>query len=892
MPLNGSHIAFITDDLCKKGLVYEPLKEELIDHICCSVEHEMSKNIRFREAYGIVIQKQFKPSELTKIQSKTLYEVNQKPKIMVRNYIKTAYRNLVKHKFYSLINVTGLAVGITSCLLILLFVQDELSYDQHHEKADRIYRISADIKFGGNHMLMNVAPAPMAETMVIDYPDVETTGRFRQVGSYLIKEEDQNVLEENVVFADKEILDIFTIPFIYGDPTTALEKPNTLIMSESASKRTFGDENPVGKQVTLNNEDLYEVVGVYEDMPANSHFHLNMMLSMEGLDHSKSTVWLSNNYQTYFLLREGAIGEDFESKLDEMVSTYTLPQAEQFLQISADDLEASGQWVKYHTMNVQDIHLQSNLGMEFEPNGNITYVYIFSAIALIILIIACINFMNLSTARSANRAKEVGVRKVLGSYRSHLIKQFLTESILLSFLGMLIALILAMMVLPYFNLLANKSLAIPFDSFFFIVGIISGVLIIGLIAGIYPSFFLSAFRPAAVLKGTLNLGVKSGWLRSTLVVMQFIASIFLIVGTLVIYQQLNYIQNKNLGFNKDQVIIIEDIQALGSNVEAFKNTLLQNSSISSATVSGFLPVSGTYRSDSGFWPEGEEHTETNSVSMQIWSVDHDYIPTLSMEIIEGRNFSRDFPSDTAGIILNERAMELFGYEDPIGKSVYSFRNLGPEGDQTMIPLKIIGIVKNFHFESLRDNINALSLVLGSRSGNLAIKVTTSEIASIVSLIEKEWKEVGPGQPFTYSFLDDRFARMYDQEERIGKIAFTFAGFAIFVASLGLFGLAAFTAEQRTKEIGVRKVMGASISSIIVLLSKEFGKLILIALIFAFPLSWIIMNGWLRDFHFRINIGPEVFLIAGGITLFIAWVTMSWQSIRAAVANPVDSLRNE
>ena len=316
MPLNGSHIAFITDDLYKKGLVYEPLKEELIDHICCSVEHEMSKNIRFREAYEIVIQKQFKPSELNKIQSKTLYEINQKPKIMVRNYIKTAYRNLVKHKFYSLINITGLAVGITSCLLILLFVQDELSYDQHHEKADRIYRISADIKFGGNHMLMNVAPAPMAETMVIDYPDVETAGRFRLLGSgYLIKEKDQNVLEENVVFADKQILDIFTIPFIYGDPTTALEKPNTLIMSESASKRTFGDENPVGKQVTLNNEDLYEVVGVYQDMPANSHFHLDLMLSMEGLDHAKSTVWLSNNYQTYFLLREGVIGEDFESKL-------------------------------------------------------------------------------------------------------------------------------------------------------------------------------------------------------------------------------------------------------------------------------------------------------------------------------------------------------------------------------------------------------------------------------------------------------------------------------------------------------------------------------------------------------------------------------------------------
>lgn len=889
MHLNGSHIAFIRDDLYRKGLVYEPLKDELIDHICCAVEQELSKNIRFREAYEIVLNRQFKPSQLQKLQSSTLYEINQKPKIMIRNYLKTAYRSLVKHKFYSLINITGLAVGITSCLLILLFVQDELSYDQHHEKGDRIYRITADINFGGNHMLMNVTPAPMAETMLIDYPDVEAAGRFRMVGSYLVKEVDQNVLEENVVYADHAILDIFTIPFIYGDPATALEKPNTLIMSESASKRTFGDENPLGKQVTLNNQEVFEVVGVYEDMPANSHFHLNMMLSMEGLEEAKSQVWLGNNFQTYFLLNETAIGADFEVKMAEMVKAYTLPQAEQMLQITAEDFEASGQWVKYHTMPLKDIHLNSQLGMEFEPNGDITYVYIFSAIALIILIIACINFMNLSTARSANRAKEVGIRKVLGSYRSHLIKQFLTESILLSFLGMVVAIVLAFLVLPYFNLLSNKSLSIPFTEPNFIVGTISGILIIGIVAGVYPSFFLSAFRPAVVLKGTLSLGAKSGWLRSTLVVMQFVASIFLIVGTLVIFQQLNFIQSKKLGFDKDQVIVVEDIQALGNNVEAFKNTLLQSSNISSATVSGFLPVAGTYRSDSGFWPEGEEPNETNSVSMQIWSVDHDYIPTLDMEIIEGRNFSKDFPTDTAGIILNERAVELFGYNDPIGRSVYSFSDVAG-GD--MASLKIIGVVKNFHFESMRDNISALSMILGSRSGNLAIKVTTSEIASVVSMIEKEWKAVGPGQPFTYSFLDDRFAKMYDAEDRVGKIAFTFAGFAIFVASLGLFGLAAFTAEQRTKEIGIRKVMGASIPSIIMLLSKEFGKLIVLAFIIAIPLSWYFMDGWLQDFYYRINLGPGVFIIAGLITLAIAWVTMSWQSIRAAVANPVDSLRNE
>lgn len=891
MGLNSAHIQYIIDDLYRRGLVYEPLKDELVDHISCAVEDLMADGRRFREAYDMVLRRQFKPAELTRLQTRTLTEINQKPKIMIRNYLKTAYRNLVKHKFYSLINVTGLAVGITSCLLIVLFVLDELSYDQHHTDADRIYRVTANINFGGNHMLMNVTPAPMAEALMADYPEVEVAGRFRMVGSYLAKEEDQNVSIENVVFADQEVLEIFTIPFVYGDPATALTNPNTLIMSSTAAHSIFGEGNPVGKQVTLNNTDMYEVAGVYEDMPPNSHFHLNMMLSMEGLEDAQSTVWLSNNYQTYFKLQANSAAAGFEEKLEEMVGLYLFPQAEQFLQISREDFEASGQWARYHVMPLTDIHLNSQLGIEFEPNGDITYVYIFSAIALVILVIACINFMNLSTARSANRAKEVGVRKVLGSYRSHLIKQFLTESILLTTLGMIIALLLATLTLPFFNALANKSLVLPFANPRFLISLIAGVLVIGVAAGVYPSFFLSAFRPAAVLKGRLNLGARSGWLRSTLVVMQFIASIFLIVGTIVIYRQLNFIQNKKLGFDKEQIIVVEDIHALEPNVESFKNTLLQNTAVKSATVSGFLPVAGSWRSDSGFWPEGESPDETNSVSMQIWTVDYDYIPTLDIEVIDGRNFSRDFPTDTAGIILNERAVELFGYENPVGRQVYTFSTFGGQG-QEMIPLEILGVVKDFHYESMRSNIDALSFVVGNSSGNLSLKVNTEDLPALISSIESEWKKVGPGQPFSYSFLDDRFDLMYDAEQRVGKIAFTFAGFAIFIASLGLFGLAAFTAEQRTKEIGVRKVMGASVSSIIMLLSKEFGKLILIAFVVAIPLSWVFMNNWLQDFYFRINLGPGVFIIAGLITLLIAWVTMSWQSVRAAVANPIDSLRNE
>ncbi|MCH7514891.1 MAG: ABC transporter permease [Bacteroidetes bacterium] len=810
---------------------------------------------------------------------------------MLKNYLKTAYRSLSKNRFYSLINVTGLAVGIASCLLIVLFVIDELSYDKFHEKSERIYRIEADIMFGGNHFEMPVAPAPMAQTIMDDYPEVEIAGRFRRIGSHLFKKEINNIKEDNVSYADNNIFEIFTITFIYGDMATALEKPNTMIISKTVAEKHFGFENPIGLQMTMDNDELYEVTGVFEELPVNSHFHLDVMLSMEGLDDAKNTTWLGNNYFTYFVLREDADPAAFQEKMVEMVNTYTFPQVEQLLNITIENFEASGQWVRYNIRPVTDIHLHSNLGFEFEPTGDIKYVYIFSAIAAIILLIACINFMNLSTARSANRAKEVGVRKVLGSYRSHLMLQFLTESILLSMLGMVIALILASLALPYFNQLANKSLSIPYTSPVFLLGIIGGAIVIGVLAGIYPAFFLSAFRPAAVLKGRLNLGVKSGWLRSSLVVIQFTASIILIVGTLVIYRQLNFIQNKKLGFNKEQVILVEDVYALDDNIEVFKNQILQNSNVLSATITSFLPVSSS-RSDSGFWPEGEQPDELNSVSMQVWRVDHDYIPTMGMEIIEGRNFSIDFPSDSTGIIINERAAQLFGYDNPIGKKVFTFDDFGPDNDPSMSGLEIVGIVKNFNYESLHENIGALSMYLGSSRRFACFRISTADVSVVISDIEARWKDLGPGQPFQYSFLDDRFAQMYDAERRVGRIAMTFSFLAIFVASLGLFGLAAFTAEQRTKEIGVRKVMGASVASIVFLLSKEFGKLILIALAFAIPVSWYFMNGWLQDFHFRITIGPGVFLIAAGITLLIAWVTMSWQSIKAAIANPVDSLKDE
>ena len=811
---------------------------------------------------------------------------------MLKNYFKSAIRSLIRQGFYSAINITGLAVGIACCLMIILFVVDELSFDKHHEKSDRIYRVTSDIMFGGNHFNMVVDPAPMAEAMLNDYPEVEAACRFRNRGSYLVKRENENIKEEKVIFADNSVFQVFTIPFIHGDMATALEKPNTLAMSQSASLRHFGDENPIGKQLILDNDELYEVTGVYVDMPQNSHFHFDFLLSMEGLDEAKDPGWLSNNFQTYFVLAEGTTPEEFTPKLAEMVNTYTFPQAEQLLNITKEDFEASGQWVRYNLQPLQDIHLYSDLGIEFEPNGDIKYVYIFSAIAIIILLIACINFMNLSTARSANRAREVGVRKVLGSNRSHLISQFLIESILLSFIAMVIAVFFALLIVPVFNELANKEIEIPLSDPLFITGLIISTLIIGFMAGAYPSFFLSSFAPSTVMKGRLSKGAKSGWLRSSLVVIQFCASIFLIVGTMVIYRQLNFIQSKKLGFNKEQVIIIEDAYALDENLQSFKTEVLRDPQIVSGTITGYLPVSSN-RSDSGFWPEGQTPDEFNSVSMQGWAIDYDYISTMGMEIIKGRNFSEEFPSDSSGIILNEKAAELFGFmEDPIGKSVFTFSDFSPEGVPTTESFKVVGIVKNFHYESLRENIGALSLYLGRSRSYISFRMNTEDLPGVISTIESKWKEFGPGQPFQYSFLDDRFSRMYDAEQRVGNIAFSFSALAIFVACLGLFGMAAFTAQQRTKEIGVRKVMGASVSSIVMLLSKEFGKLILVAILVAMPFSYYFMDSWLQDYQFRINLGPGIFITAALITLVIAWLTMSWQSIKAATANPVDSLRDE
>jgi putative ABC transport system permease protein len=631
-------------------------------------------------------------------------------------------------------------------------------------------------------------------------------------------------------------------------------------------------------------------------MPVNGHFHFDIIISMAGLDESKNTNWLSNNFHTYVLLRESADAKAFEAKLHNVIKTYVGPQAVEVLggDFTVNKLFEGGNKYQYWLTPIRDVHLHSDLQIEIEHNGDITYVYLFTAIAFFILLIACINFMNLSTARSSSRAKEVGIRKVLGSLRSHLVRQFLVESILLSLGAVVLALTVSILLLPSFNLLASKRLELPLDNVGFYVILFSLGVLLGVIAGIYPSFFLSAFRPIEVLKGKLSLGMKSGSIRSGLVVFQFSISIFLIIGTLVIYRQLDYIQHKKIGFNKDQVIVIQNAYSLNNQLQSFKDELLKDSKIINGTISGFLPVSGFNRNDNSHWPEGKQPTAENLVGIQNWDVDYDYVKTFAMKIVQGRDFSPDFPSDSSAIILNQAAVKAFGFSDPIGKRITTFMMTDDNSidKNATITFTIVGVVEDFHFESLRQNITPLYLHLGTNRGNISFRFEARNTQDVIKTIEQTWKRMAPGQPFEYTFLNDEFGRMYSSEQRLGTIFALFSSLAIVIACLGVFALSAFTTEQRTKEIGIRKVLGASVGSIVMLLSKEFGRLIVISIVLATPVAWYAADWWLKNYIYKVDVGILVYVLAGSSALVIAWLTMGYHSIKAASSNPVNSLHSE
>ncbi|HEX2606996.1 MAG TPA: ABC transporter permease [Flavisolibacter sp.] len=810
---------------------------------------------------------------------------------MFRNYMKIAFRSMWKQKSFSLINLLGLASGLCCFLLISMYVLDELSYDRFYKHADRIYRINADIKFGGNDLHLPQTSDMMGPTLKKDYPQVEQFARvYTNTGSKLVKKGTEFITESRLAHVDSTFFSVFSVPAIAGDLATALNEPNTVVISESAARKYFGTTDALGKTLETNDNTLtaYKVTGVVKDLPQNSHFRFDFYFSMKNINYYWGQ-FLSHNFNTYLVLKEGTDYKAFQKNFVQYIDKYAIPEAKAFMNITnIAEFEKSGNKLEYSLIPLTDIHLHSDRAFEISPSGNIQYVYIFSAVALFILLIACINFMNLTTAKSANRAKEVGIRKVLGTERKGLITQFLTESTLMVVLSMAIALGLAYFILPLFNTIANKQmhLSVLFSPLLLPL-LIALPFLVGLLAGSYPAFYLSGFRPIEVLKGKIKMGNRTVSLRSLLVVVQFATSIILIIGTIVIYRQLNYIQNKNLGYSKDQVLIVDDTYALQQNAAAFKNEVTRLPGVISGTLSAFLPVSNSSRNDNSFSKDAVMNA-SNGFGMQTWTIDYDYLNTMGMQLVKGRNFSKDYGTDSSAIIINERLASILGYADPIGKKIYSSEG-GPNHDAG---LTIIGVVKNFNFESLRKDVGPLAFFLGSSTGLASFKVKAEQVPALLKSIESKWKEMAPSLPFSYRFLDESFNEMYRSEQRAGKIALIFSVLAILIACLGLFGLAAFIAEQRTKEIGIRKVLGASVQGIVQLLSKDFVRLVLLSFLIASPLAWYAMHKWLEDFAFRVDINWWIFALAGCIALGIALFTISFQAIRSALANPIKNLRTE
>ena len=808
---------------------------------------------------------------------------------MFKNYLKIAWRNLLKNKTFSIVNIAGLAIGLACFILIALYVLDEISYDRYNEKADRIYRVNSDIKFGGTDLKLAVCSDPMGATLKKDYPQVEEFVRiYNSNGSKLIKKGNEFIDEPDVAHADSTFFRVFTLPAVEGNTATALNEPNTVVITASTAKKYFGTTAAVGKTLELNNNSVYKVTAVIKDIPHNSHFNFDFIFSMDNVNYGFGN-FLSHNFQTYILLKPGTDYKEFEKNFDQVIKNYIVPQAKQFMNInSMDDFKKAGNDLSYTLTPLTSIHLHSDRTPELGTNGNIQFVYIFSIAAIFILLIACINFMNLSTARSAKRAKEVGIRKVLGTEKKTLIQQFLTESTLMAILSLVLAILIAWMVMPLFNDISSKSLTIESLLSYRILPVLFALpLIVGLLAGCYPAFFLSSFQPIHVLKGKINSGFKKSLLRSGLVVFQFFISILLIIGTIVVYNQLQFIRTKNVGFNKEQVLIIDATGALGNNAAVFKNEVLNMPGVVSGTLTGYLPISPSARNGESFFKEAVMN-EKNGFNMQAWGVDYDYIQTLGMEMTRGRNFSREFGADSSAIIINETTAQLLGYEDPIGQKLYDSNDPG----EPPTVYTIIGVVKNFHFQSLRENIGPLALLLGNSTWLASFKVKNTDIPTLVDKVEAKWKTLAPSLPFSYRFLDESFENMYRAEERVGKLAMSFAVLTILIACLGLFGLAAYMAEQRTKEIGVRKVLGATVSNIVNMLSKDFLGLVLISAVFAIPIGWWVMNSWLQDFAYRVEIGWWIFGASIGIAVLIALVTVAFQAIKAAIANPVKSLRTE
>lgn len=809
---------------------------------------------------------------------------------MFRHYFKISWRNLRNQKMYSAIKIGGFSMGIALFLLIALFVRDELSMDRHYENGGDLYRILSTTSNPADSWTRgSCLPAPAAGVIREQIPNIEKIGRLISfdgwylAGSNLFRPADEatNVYEERFAYADPEFIQMMEIPMVYGDRDLALKEPKSILISKRKAEKYFPGENPIGKTVILNDreEETYVIGGVMENLE-NTHLEdFDFFLTLSDVEFWKGEQadWCCWNYSPYVQLNPGTDPKSFEESLVPIYDNYVVG----WLRDNGDQRADSIQ--KYGAMRLQaveDIHLKSQDVSDFLVVGDMRIVGLFSAIGIFILLLACINFINLSTAKSANRAKEVGLRKVVGSHRSDLINQFLSESLIFCAISVVLGVLIAEFAMPSFNQIAGKEMGLPYAQWWFVPGLILLTLIIGLISGLYPSFYLSSFKPITVLRGSISRGSKGSTFRNGLVVFQFTTSIVLIVGAFIVYQQMQFILNKKLGFDKEMVINVQGTNTLKEQTPVFKEELLKIPSVEYASASSSLPVIGTMRNGNAWWKKGRKKID-ESVGGQIWWVDEDYVKAMGMNLVEGRMFEHDRASDSAGVVINQKMAQELGLENPVGEQIENWR-----------AWTIVGVVEDFHFDLMKEEIRPLVMVPGGWGDIISVKVKDQDIQETLTSIESTWDEFKPNQPFRYTFLDESYARMYDDVKRTGNIFTIFAMLAIIVACLGLFALSAFMVEQRSKEISVRKVLGASLSSIFNLLTVDFLKLVLIAMVISIPVGWYMMNNWLEAYAYRIEITWTVFAVAGVIAVLIALLTISSESLKAATANPADKLRSE
>jgi len=783
---------------------------------------------------------------------------------MIKNYIKITFRNMRRHPGYSFINIAGLAVGMACGLLILLWVQDELRFDGFHSNSARLYRVVQEAEHSGNRVDLCRTPPNLQPVLKRDYPEIEAATRFltdRDTFTYEMKQ-----FEESIYFVDPDFLTMFSFPLVEGDPVTALDAPNKLVLTQVAASRLFGGESPLGRLIQSGGGRDFQVSGVMADLPENSHLQFAYLLSLELFGEFGEHMWPNSNnpIYTYVMLREQASAENLERKIAGVITEHA-PQMK----------------TRIYLQPFSRIHLYSVFTGDVQGHGNITYVKIFSVVAMFIIFIACINFMNLTTARSGNRAREVGIRKVVGANRNSLIGQFFGETLALTFLALVGAVLLSELFLPQFNTLTGKTLDLSPSNIVLVIGMSVIAIVTGIVSGSYPAFFLSSFQPALVVKSGGLAGLKGANFRRALVIFQFTLSVILIIGTLTVYKQMKYVRSKNLGFDKDHLVYIPLTSALRENFDAIKQELLNDTRFLHVSFGSHILTDVTHVMGNIFWAGKDPNLD---VPMNCLLVDPDFVKTMDMEIAAGRDFSHEFTTEEDGaFILNEEAIRLMGLKDPIGTKVTYGETDG----------QIVGIVKDFHFKPLTKKLEPMVLMNSKREMfYLFVRIAPRDVDGAMEAMRNVWERFVPETAFEYNFLDESIDSMYRAEERMQTLMNTFAVLAIVISCLGLFGLASFLAERRTKEIGIRKTLGASIRNILLILTKEITKWVLISNIFAWPVAYILMNRWLANFVYRIDIGIGTFALSGAAALVIAWLTVSYLSAKAALADPVMALRQE